>query len=62
MENKLSGKKFDGNPRYITDRQWHLLKDNLEELGDLSGVVHDLNSNMYVSGNQRSSVFRDAEY
>ena len=59
---KLSGEKWYNNPRRITKKQFENLKANLEELGDLSGVVHDLNSNMYTGGNQRSEVFQDAPY
>ncbi len=41
------------NPRTITDRQLADLGNWLEELGDLSGIVHDLNSDEVVGGNQR---------
>ena len=53
--------KFDGNPRRITKKQFELLKDHLEELGDLSGVVFCHNHKSYVGGNQRSEVFHGAE-
>lgn len=69
MENKsnspksrLSGDKFTNNPRYITKKKFKMLQESLEELGDLSGVVHDLNSNQYISGNQRSEVFQGHNY
>jgi len=41
----------------ITEVQLHDLESFLRELGDLSGVVHDLNSDQIVGGNQRSKVF-----
>jgi hypothetical protein len=50
-------KLWDKNPRQITEQQFKDLKRWLEELGDLSGIVHDLNSDMIIGGNQRSRVF-----
>lgn len=35
-----------------------MLAHDLAELGDLSGVVHDLNTDEIIGGNQRSKVFR----
>jgi DNA modification methylase len=54
-------KKYHKNPRRLSEKQFELLKRDLEELGDLSGVVHDINSNEIIGGNQRSIVFEDAE-
>ncbi len=48
---------YHKNPRQITDKQFKQLQETLLELGDLSGIVHDLNSNEIISGNQRSRVF-----
>lgn len=45
------------NPRKITDKQVERLKVDLIDLGDLSGVVHDLNSDEIIGGNQRSKIF-----
>lgn len=53
--------KFEGNPRTITKKQFELLKDHLETLGDLSGVVYCHNHKAFVGGNQRSEVFNGAE-
>ncbi len=53
--------KYYKNPRKITDKQKELLKRDLKELGDLSGIVHDLNSNEIIGGNQRSIIFQNAE-
>lgn len=50
-------KLWDKNPRQITEQQFKDLKRWLDELGDLSGIVHDLNSDMIIGGNQRSRVF-----
>lgn len=49
--------KYHKNPRKIGDEKKERLKDNLVELGDLSGVVHDLNSDEIIGGNQRSEIF-----
>ena len=49
--------KYENNPRKITDKEKALLKEHLEEFGDLSGVVYCINNKAYVGGNQRSTVF-----
>jgi len=46
-------KTYHKNPRQITRKQMENLKDTLSELGDLSGIVHDLTSDEIVGGNQR---------
>ena len=48
--------QYSKNPRKITDAQLEQLKLNIKELGDLSGIVHDLNTDEIISGNQRSKV------
>ena len=50
-------KEYHKNPRQITGKQFERLADTLEILGDLSGIVHDLNSDEIIGGNQRSRVF-----
>lgn len=50
-------KQYTKNPRKISDEQRAELESFLRELGDLSGVVHDLNSDQIIGGNQRSKVF-----
>lgn len=50
-------KTYHKNPRYITERQYTDLEKWLDELGDLGGIVHDLNSDEIPAGNQRSRVF-----
>lgn len=50
-------KPYYKNPRKIGAAEMELLEESLEELGDLSGVVHDLNSDQVIGGNQRSDVF-----
>lgn len=49
-------KEYHKNPRKITPKQLEQLKANIEELGDLSGIVHDLNTDEIIAGNQRSKV------
>ena len=49
-------KFYNKNPRRITPKQLEQLKTNIQELGDLSGIVHDLNTDEIISGNQRSKV------
>lgn len=50
-------KGFSDNPRTLTPKQHDLLKRDLLELGDLSGIVHDLNSGEVIGGNQRVKIF-----
>jgi len=50
-------KPYHKNPRRISDKQEKDLSTWLSELGDLSGIVHDLNSNEIIGGNQRSRIF-----
>ncbi len=46
-------KTYHKNPRTIKDKQFADLRAWLLELGDLSGIVHDLTSDEVISGNQR---------
>ena len=46
-------KNYHKNPRQIKDKQFSNLRAWLLELGDLSGIVHDLNADEVISGNQR---------
>lgn len=46
-------KFFDNNPRKITKKQFEQLSADLEEFGDLGGIVHDVDSDQVISGNQR---------
>ncbi len=50
-------KQYHKNPRQITAKQYEALAIDLAELGDLGGIVHDLNSDEIIGGNQRSRVF-----
>lgn len=50
-------KPYHKNPRQITAKQYEALAIDLAELGDLGGIVHDLNSDEIIGGNQRSRVF-----
>lgn len=45
---------YHKNPRKISKKQLAQLKEWLLELGDLSGIVHDLNSDEIIGGNQRT--------
>lgn len=50
-------RQYHKNPRQISRKQYEALEQRLAELGDLSGIVHDLNSDEIIGGNQRSRVF-----
>lgn len=49
-------KEFENNPRRITDSDLHILESNIIELGDLSGIIHDRDTDEIIGGNQRSKV------
>ncbi len=49
-------KQYHKNPRKITYKQLDQLRENIKELGDLSGIVHDLNTDEIIAGNQRSKI------
>lgn len=49
-------KQFPNNPRLWTDEDRAKLKANLQELGDISGIVHDENSDSIPCGNFRSDT------
>jgi hypothetical protein len=50
-------KQYHKNPRQITKKQFAKLEESIKELGDLGGIVHDLNSDEIIGGNMRSRVF-----
>ena len=54
-------KGYHKNPRTITEEKLGRLRRGLEELGDLSGVIFDINSKELVGGNQRSKIFSLAD-
>lgn len=48
--------QFEKNPRKISDSQLAMLAECIKELGDLGGIVHDVNSDQIISGNPRAKV------
>lgn len=50
-------KQYYKNPRQITTKQMTALGHDLLKYGDLSGIVHDLNTDEIIGGNQRSKIF-----
>ena len=50
-------KQYHKNPRQITAKQFTDLEKWLRELGDLSGIVHNLNTDEIIGGNQRGRIF-----
>jgi hypothetical protein len=53
-------RKYHKNPRTITNKQFADLRSWLAEFGDLSGIVHNLPTDEIISGNQRTSVLKQA--
>jgi site-specific DNA-methyltransferase (adenine-specific)/modification methylase len=49
-------KPYEENPRYITEPEAERLREDLARFGDLSGVVHDLNTDRINGGHQRLRV------
>lgn len=54
-------KPYFRNPRRITDKRQARLTDTLARLGDLGGIVHNLETDEVIGGNQRMAVFKDGE-
>ncbi len=54
-------KPYHKNPRRITKKRHERLTDTLVRLGDLGGIVHNLETDEVIGGNQRMTVFRDSE-
>lgn len=52
----MDAKEYHKNPRRISNKQMRELQQNLQDLGDLSGIILDLNSMELIGGNQRSKV------
>lgn len=56
MAKKQKLKEFHKNPRKISQYELSVLKKNIEDLGDLSGITIDITTNEIITGNQRSKV------
>ena len=54
-------KPYHRNPRQITKQRHARLTDTLTRLGDLGGIVHNLNTGEIIGGNQRMTVFNDGK-
>ena len=52
-------KPYHRNPRQITKGRLNRLTDTLKRLGDLGGIVHNLETDEIIGGNQRMAVFAD---
>lgn len=57
----MIAKPYHANPRHMTAKQDKLLTAHLRELGDLGGIVHDLNSGEIIGGNQRVRIMADGK-
>jgi hypothetical protein len=53
--------KYADNPRQITEKQFKLLDEHLNEFGDLGGVVYCVKNKAFVGGNMRSEIMNGAE-
>ena len=52
-------KPYARNPRRITKKRYDRLADTLARLGDLGGIVHNLETDEVIGGNQRIAIFKD---
>ena len=48
--------EYKKNPRKITNKRLSALEITMDELGDISGITHDITTNEIISGNQRCKV------
>jgi len=44
------------NPRVVTDKRLEMLKNSMETLGDISGILHNIQTDNIFGGNQRAKV------
>jgi hypothetical protein len=58
VETEFNFNQFGENPRKTDDSRLEKLEHNLEELGDLSGIVHNISTDEIICGNQRSKVMQ----
>ena len=58
VETEFNFNQFGENPRKIEDSKLEKLESSLEELGDLSGIVHNISTDEIICGNQRSKVMK----
>lgn len=49
-------KEYKNNPRLITTTQYGDLTKSLKRLGDISGIVHDVETDEIICGNQRMAA------
>lgn len=54
-------KPYANNPRRISKQRHERLTDTLARLGDLGGIVHNLETDEVIGGNQRMTVFKNGE-
>ncbi len=57
MKNLETLKEYHKNPRKIGEERFDKLDSSLQRLGDLGGVVVNLNTNEIIGGNQRVKTF-----
>jgi hypothetical protein len=50
-------KEYSKNPRKISEERFVKLTDSLKKLGDLSGIIVNINTNEVIGGNQRTKAF-----
>lgn len=53
-------KPYHRNPRSVTKKRLDHLTDTLARLGDLGGIVHNLETDEIIGGNQRTRIFGEA--
>lgn len=53
------GKPYHKNPRTISRKRHKRLEGTLVKYGDLSGIVHNLETDEIIGGNQRVSIFEN---
>ena len=51
-------KEYHKNPRTLSEKQFKNLRRDIHDLGDLGCIVHNLNTDEIISGNQRSKIIK----
>ena len=45
LENAIENMKRSGCPEYITDKQWELIEENLEQMQERLGLIKEISEN-----------------
>jgi hypothetical protein len=54
-------KEYHKNPRRLSEKQYANLQRDIHTLGDLGCIIHNLNTDEIISGNQRCKIIKPSK-